>query len=129
MTDRQEGLLLVGVLLVISFFFQIQMKLFANDLAPLLKLADQTFVSRIGQILVLCISWRAGYMVVLAGLLFIVWLLSLTRLELSIALPLASVGLFVNAVGAGIVLGETMTVTKIVGIFAVAIGIALVLAS
>jgi multidrug transporter EmrE-like cation transporter len=127
MSLRQEGLLLVGVMLLISFIFQLQMKLLANDIAPIFKLVDQGFMGKIGRLVGFALSWRAWLVAALAAMLFCVWLLTLTRLELSLALPLASVAMVVNAVGAGIMLGEPVSLLRFVGIVTVAIGIGLVL--
>ncbi len=127
MSARQEGLILVCLLLLVSFIFQLQMKLLANDIAPILKIADQGFMDKIARLAGIALSWRAWLIAALAATLFCVWLLTLTRLELSLALPLASVAMVVNAVGVGIMLGEPMSLLRFTGIITVAIGIVLVL--
>lgn len=127
MSARQEGLILVCLLLLVSFIFQLQMKLLANDIAPILKIADQGFMDKIARLAGIALSWRAWLIAALAATLFCVWLLTLTRLELSLALPLASVAMVVNAVGVEIMLGEPMSLLRFTGIITVAIGIVLVL--
>jgi multidrug transporter EmrE-like cation transporter len=126
-STRQEGLLLIVILLLVSFIFQLQMKLLANDLSPILKLADQGGGQKLVRLAELALSERAWLIAALAATLFSVWLLTLTRLELSAALPLASVALVVNAVGVGFMLGESLSPMRIAGIVTVAIGIILVL--
>ncbi len=127
MTDRQEGLLLIAAMLALSFIFQVQMKQFAIEITPLVTRGDQGFQARLGALLQAALTWRALAIGLLAAALFVIWLLTLTRLELSLALPLASVALVVNAVGSGFLLGEAITLVRLAGVLCVAIGIALVL--
>ena len=129
MTARQEGLLLIGGLLIFSFFFQIQMKHLASDIDPILAKSGQTVAAKLLDLMQAALSWRAVLVVLLALALFTVWLLALIRLELSMALPLASVALIINAIGSGLLLGEAMTMTRVIGVLTVAAGIGLVLKS
>lgn len=129
MTMRQEGFLLIAGLLVLSFVFQIQMKLLAGDLAPVLAKSDQSIGRKLIDLYWAGMSWRTAVVGILAVALFAVWLLALMRLELSMALPLASVALIVNSIGSGLLLGEDMTLMRVAGVFTVAAGIALVLKS
>lgn len=127
MTDREQGLLLIAVLLGLSFVFQLQMKMFATEISALLSsISTGQSVSRISQIFLMPRTYLIG---VLCILLFVVWLGALTRLELSLALPLASVALVINSIGSGLILGEALTVTRIIGVLAIAAGIVLVLKS
>ncbi len=128
MTARQEGLLLIGALLVVSFVFQIQMKLFANEIAPMLS-KGVTIDQIIGHLSKTLLMWRLWLVGLLAVSLFAIWLAALTRLELSFALPLASVALVINAIGSGLLLGEALTPTRLVGVLAVAVGMILILKS
>jgi len=129
MNARHEGLLMIGILVLLSFVFQLQMKLFANELAPLLKQFNHGLAANLGSFVAIAIGWRPLFILFLASMLFLIWLLVLTRLELSLALPLASVALVVNSVGTGIWLGESLTILRVLGIISVAIGIMLVLKS
>ena len=130
MSDRTTGLLYVGVMVLLSFAFQYQMKMLAGEIAPALS-RDRSASGRQGasgfwrdlQ------PWRLVLVLGLATLLFAVWFLALTKLDLSVALPLASVALVVNAVGSGLLLGESLGVLRIGGVIVVAIGIAMVLKS
>ena len=125
MSDRTTGLLYVGVMVLLSFAFQYQMKILASEMAPALSrttgLADKAHgLLRDLQV------WRLLLVLTLAALLFAVWFLALTKLDLSLALPLASVALVVNTVGSGLLLGESLGFLRVGGVIVVAIGIAMV---
>jgi hypothetical protein len=125
MSDRTAGLLYIGALLLLSFIFQYQMKILANEIAPLLSRTAGAASSLLRAPMVS----RLLLVFTLAGMLFVVWLLALTKFELSVALPLASIALVVNAVGIGLLLGEGLGTLRIAGIVTVATGIAMVLKS
>jgi multidrug transporter EmrE-like cation transporter len=68
---------------------------------------------------------------ILIGLLFYVlsvgvWLLVLSRVQVSYAYPMLSVGYIVNAIAAYFLFGEDLTLIKISGIFVIMIGVYLV---
>lgn len=129
MSDRTTGLIYIAVLLLLSFVFQYQMKIFANEIAPTLSRTASGASEKLGSLLRVSILWRMALVFGLAGLLFVFWLLALTKLDLSVALPLASVALVLNAVGSGLLLGEGLSMLRIAGVITVAGGIALVLKS
>ena len=129
MSDRTTGLIYIAVLLLLSFVFQYQMKIFANEIAPTLSRTASGASEKLGSLLRVSILWRMALVFGLAGLLFVFWLLALTKLDLSVALPLASIALVLNAVGSGLLLGEGMSMLRIAGVMTVACGIALVLKS
>jgi len=56
----------------------------------------------------------------------VVWILALSRVPVSIAYPMLSVGYIVNAVAAWMLFGESLTVQKLVGIGFIVIGVFLV---
>ena len=56
----------------------------------------------------------------------VVWILGLSRVPVSIAYPMLSVGYIVNAVAAWMLFGESLTVQKLVGIGFIVIGVFLV---
>ncbi|HYD08042.1 MAG TPA: hypothetical protein VEC60_20065 [Reyranella sp.] len=125
---RMSGLIYISVMVVMSCAFQYQAKLLADDIAPVLArnagLADKLDgLLQVGTIarLVLALALAAG--------LFVVWLLALTKLELSVALPLAAIALVVNAIGTGLLLGEEIGALRIGGVVTVALGITMVLKS
>ena len=127
MTGRQQGLVLLAAMIGLSFLFQVQTKIFANELARLLAGSEQGFASQAGTVIYAALAWRPLLIAVLGLLLLLLWLLTLMRLELSLALPVASVALIVNTLAGGLVLGETVTPFRIIGVIIVALGLAMVL--
>lgn len=53
----------------------------------------------------------------------VVWIMALSRVEVSIAYPLLSVGYVVNAIAAWYLFGEAVTVTRLLGIGIIIIGV------
>jgi multidrug transporter EmrE-like cation transporter len=53
----------------------------------------------------------------------VVWILALSRVEVSVAYPMLSIGYVVNAVAAYYLLGEAVTVTRLVGIGIIIVGV------
>ena len=60
------------------------------------------------------------------GVSVIVWILGLSRVPVSVAYPLLSVGYIVNAIAAWILFGESLTAQKMVGIGMIVVGVVLV---
>ena len=56
----------------------------------------------------------------------VVWILGLSRVEVSIAYPLLSVGYVLNAVAAWYLFGEAVTLTRLAGIGVIIIGVYIV---
>ena len=56
----------------------------------------------------------------------VVWILALSRVPVSIAYPMLSVGYVVNAVAAWMLFGESLSMQKLVGIGFIVIGVFLV---
>lgn len=128
MSDRTSGLLYIAAMLLFSLAFQYQMKVLAGEIAPIISRTTD-FVEKMDSLSQAVLIWRLLVVLALAALLFVIWLLALTKLELSVALPLASVALVVNALGTGLLLGEALGALRIAGVVTVAIGIAMVLKS
>ena len=59
----------------------------------------------------------------------VVWIIGLSRVDVSIAYPMLSIGYIVNAIGAWYFLGEIMSVQKILAIGIIIIGVALLMKS
>lgn len=129
MTDKMNVAVPLLLLVAMSFVFQIQLKILATEIAPLLNGSGPSIALRLELLVKAMFGWRPLFVLVLAGGLFLVWLMTLSRLELSVALPLASIALVVNSVGAGLMLGEALSLMRIAGILIVASGLALVLHS
>jgi drug/metabolite transporter (DMT)-like permease len=127
MTSRQEGFMLVGALCVMSFIFQTQLKLFASQLAPLMARPAGSASAKFWIVAQEAAGWRPLFIMLLAGGMFLAWLMALMRLELSAALPLATIALVINAIGGGIYVGETLSVLRMLGVVVVAVGVSLVL--
>jgi multidrug transporter EmrE-like cation transporter len=56
----------------------------------------------------------------------VVWILALSRVEVSIAYPMLSIGYVVNAVAAYYLFGEAVTATRLVGIGIIILGVFIV---
>jgi multidrug transporter EmrE-like cation transporter len=56
----------------------------------------------------------------------VVWILALSRTEVSIAYPMLSIGYVVNAIAAWYLLGETLTPMRLVGIGIIVLGVFIV---
>ena len=56
----------------------------------------------------------------------VVWILALSRVPVSVAYPMLSVGYIVNALAAWMLFGESLTAQKLVGIGFIVIGVFLV---
>ena len=127
MSARVEGLLMLAVMVALSAVFQVQVKLLAGQLGGALARQDPGLIGIVLAAVRSMISWRGAFMVALAGILFLLWLLALTKLELSYALPLVSISLVVTAVGGGLWLGESLTLMRVGGLLLTAAGIWMVL--
>jgi multidrug transporter EmrE-like cation transporter len=60
------------------------------------------------------------------GVSVVVWILALSRVPVSVAYPLLSIGYIVNAVAAWYLFGESITAQKLVGIAFIIAGVWLV---
>lgn len=129
MSGNASGYVAIAALVVLSFLFQTQLKQIAIDVAPILARADVGLTDRLWSVLWTLLTWRAAMVVMIAGALFVIWFFALTQLDLSVALPLASVALVVNAIGGGLMLGEPLSWVRIAGALTVAGGVALVINS
>ena len=56
----------------------------------------------------------------------VVWILALSRVEVSVAYPMLSIGYVVNAVAAWYLFGEALTAQRMVGIGTIIVGVFLV---
>ena len=57
------------------------------------------------------------------GVSLLMWLAALSRLPVSVAYPMLSVGYVVNAAAAAFLYGEALTMQKMIGIALVSIGV------
>jgi multidrug transporter EmrE-like cation transporter len=56
----------------------------------------------------------------------VLWILALSRVEVSVAYPMLSIGYVVNAVAAYYLFGEAVTATRLVGIGVIVLGVYIV---
>lgn len=56
----------------------------------------------------------------------VVWIMALSRVEVSIAYPMLSIGYVINAIAAWYLFGESVTVMRMVGIGIIVIGVYIV---
>jgi multidrug transporter EmrE-like cation transporter len=56
----------------------------------------------------------------------VVWILALSRVEVSVAYPMLSIGYVVNAVAAWYLFGEAVTTTRLAGIAVIVLGVFIV---
>ena len=128
MTPRIEGFLLIGALFVLSFVLQVQMKMFSGEVGPLVAgLRGATFSQALSSVAAVVFGWRFLSICVLSAAIFAVWIGALMRFEMSVAIPVASIALIINSVGGGLLLGESISASRALGILISAIGIGLVL--
>jgi multidrug transporter EmrE-like cation transporter len=57
------------------------------------------------------------------GISVIIWILALSRVDVSIAYPMLSIGYIVNALFAWLLFGEALTLERLVGIGVIIIGV------
>lgn len=57
------------------------------------------------------------------GISVIIWILALSRVDVSIAYPMLSIGYIVNALFAWLLFGEALTVERLVGIGVIIVGV------
>ncbi len=59
----------------------------------------------------------------------VVWIVALTRVEVSLAYPMLSIGYVVNAIAAWMLFGEQLSPLRLAGIFVIILGVYLLAAS
>lgn len=114
------GLVLTGVLL--NAIAQLLLKAGTNQLGVITFTKDNWF----DLLLKIGFEWH-----ILGGLgcyaiSVVVWIMALSRVEVSIAYPMLSIGYIVNFIFAWWLFGEVITMNKILGIVAIMIGVYLI---
>jgi drug/metabolite transporter (DMT)-like permease len=120
MTWSGFSFLMIGVLL--NAGAQLLLKAGTNSLG-VITLTRETWPSEFGRMATEP-HFLAG--VACYGLSLIVWILGLSRVPVSIAYPLLSLGYIVNAIGAHYLLGEALTVARWTGVGFIIVGVWLV---
>lgn len=113
-------LILSGVLL--NSMAQILLKAAMQKIGPF-DFSFQILVSLLPQLLANYYLWL-GF--VCYGISIMVWLLVLSRVEVSFAYPLVSIGYIINAIAAYCLLNETLSLTRIAGIGVIMFGVLLI---
>lgn len=128
MSTRSEGIALIFLLIGLTLISQVQMKLFGAAFANALSRAEgwrETILS----VVAVAATWQGLLIGFLAVAQFVVWLMALARLDLSLAIPVFSLGFLVVALGGGYWLGEDLNLLRIAGLLTTAMGISLVICS
>ena len=120
MTWSALSFLLVGVLLNASA--QLLLKAGTNALG-VITLTRDNWTGEFGRMAVEP-HFIAG--VVCYGVSLVVWILGLSRVPVSIAYPLLSLGYVINAIAAHYLLGEAVTISRWLGIGFIVLGVWLV---
>ena len=120
MTPLTFSLLLVGVLL--NAAAQLLLKAGTNRVGEFAFTLDN--VLPVGAKLAASPPILAG--IACYGVSLVVWILGLSRVPVSVAYPMLSVGYVVNALAAWMLFGESLTAQKLVGIGFIVVGVFLV---
>lgn len=111
------ALILTGVLL--NAAAQLMLKAGANRVGPL-EIETQTLVLAARELALSppIIGGIVCYVVSVA-----VWIVALTRVEVSLAYPMLSIGYVVNAIAAWMLFGEHLTPMRLAGILVIILGV------
>ena len=120
MTPLTFSLVMLGVLL--NAGAQLLLKAGTNRVGEFAFSADN--ILPIGMRLATSAPIVAGMACYVVSL--VVWILALSRVPVSIAYPMLSIGYVVNAVAAWMLFGESLTAQKLVGIGFIIVGVWLV---
>ncbi len=117
MTWGAFALILTGVLL--NAVAQLALKASVSD-TGVISLDMQSLFSSAGSLATNLWLWVG---LICYGISVIVWILALSRVDVSIAYPMLSIGYIVNAVAAWHLFDEPMNIGKIVGIGIIIVGV------
>ena len=120
----------------VSFSF-LMLGVFLNAVAQLLLKAGTNAVGvfEFSRENIVPIGWKLATEPHIAGGLgcyvisVVVWIMALSRVEVSIAYPLLSIGYVVNAIAAWYLFGEAVTAMRLAGIGFIIVGVCLVVRS
>lgn len=111
------ALIITGVLL--NAAAQLMLKAGADRVGPIALDGP----SLLGAARALAISLPIAGGILCYAISVVVWIVALSRVEVSVAYPMLSIGYVVNALGAWILFGEALTVTRLAGILVIMLGI------
>ena len=123
MSAASFALILTGVLL--NAAAQLMLKAGANRVGPV----DMQTAAIASAARELAFSLPIAGGIACYAVSVVVWIAALTRVEVSVAYPMLSIGYVVNAVAAWMLFGEQLTPMRLVGILVIILGVYLLAAS
>jgi multidrug transporter EmrE-like cation transporter len=123
MNIRSFALIMVGVLL--NAAAQLMLKAGADRVGPI-GLNGQGLLTAARE---LSVSLPIAGGLACYALSVVVWILALSRVEVSVAYPMLSIGYVVTALGAWALFGEALSTTRMAGIVIILLGIWIVAGS
>jgi len=117
MTWAAFALVLTGVLL--NAVAQLALKASVND-TGIISLDMQSLLSSAGSLAFNLWLWLGLFCYAIS---VVIWILALSRVDVSIAYPMLSIGYIVNAVAAWHLFDEPMNLGKVVGIGVIIVGV------
>ena len=117
MTWAAFALVLTGVLL--NAVAQLALKASVND-TGIINLDMQSLLSSAGSLATNLWLWLG---LICYAISVVVWILALSRVDVSIAYPMLSIGYIVNAIAAWHLFDEPMNLGKVVGIGIIIVGV------
>ena len=117
MTWAAFALVMTGVLL--NAIAQLALKASVSD-TGIINLDMQSLLSSAGS---LASNWWLWLGLFCYAISVVVWILALSRVDVSIAYPMLSIGYIVNAVAASYLFNEPMGIGKVIGIGIIIVGV------
>lgn len=117
MTWAAFALVMTGVLL--NAVAQLALKASVSD-TGIISLDMQSLMSSAGSLITNIWLWVG---LICYGISVIVWILALSRVDVSIAYPMLSIGYIVNAIAASHLFNEPLGIGKVVGIGIIIVGV------
>jgi multidrug transporter EmrE-like cation transporter len=117
MTWGAFGLIMTGVLL--NAIAQLALKASVSD-TGVISLDLQSLLSSAGTLVSNLWLWVG---LICYAISVVVWILALSRVDVSIAYPMLSIGYILNAVAASHLFNEPMGVSKVIGIGVIILGV------
>ena len=117
MTWAAFGLVMTGVLL--NAIAQLALKASVSD-TGIINLDMQSLFSSAGTLASNLWLWLG---LICYAISVVVWILALSRVDVSIAYPMLSVGYIVNAIAASQLVNEPMGIGKVIGIGVIMLGV------
>jgi multidrug transporter EmrE-like cation transporter len=117
MTWAAFALVMTGVLL--NAVAQLALKASVSD-TGIISLDMQSLMSSAGSLVTNLWLWVG---LICYGISVVVWILALSRVDVSIAYPMLSIGYIVNAIAASHLFDEPLGISKVVGIGIIIVGV------